>query len=94
MPRWTRGSARCGLAPVPCPPETPRGDQGGMDQKIASPVRAVNGSLSVGLPPRIGRASRWNEAAPEMSARASAKSAVSEAGTKPILVADLSAGRR
>ena len=64
-----------------------------MDQKISSPRRAVNGSLKVGLPPRSGRASRWNEDAPETSAGESVKSTVSDAGTKPSLAADRSAGR-
>ena len=83
----TGGNATTGPATAAPPTEAP-------PAATETPNDQVNGSLTVGLPPRIGRASRWNEAAPEMSAGDSAKSAVSMAGTKPSRVADLRAGRR
>jgi hypothetical protein len=61
---------------------------GGMDQKISSPARVANGSLSTGRPvARTGRASSRNAADPAVSARATANFAVSDAGTKPRRVA-------
>ena len=67
---------------------------GGMDQKISCLPPEVNGSLSTGLPlARTGRPWRWNEAEPARSARASANSTVSEAGTKPRRIGRASEGR-
>lgn len=65
-----------------------------MDQKASSPARAMNGSLSRDLPPRIGRASSRKETDPAIRARGRANLAVSAAGTKPSRVAGLIAGRR
>ncbi len=65
-----------------------------MDQKASSPTRALNGSLSRDLPPRIGRASSRKEADPAIRARGRTNLAVSAAGTKPSRVAGLIAGRR
>ena len=65
-----------------------------MDQKASSPARAMNGSLSRDLPPRIGRASSRKETDPAIRARGRTNLALSAAGTKPSRVAGLIAGRR